>query len=269
MPDRADPALRSPEPVAPLVYRIGRLAGFFAFLFVAIRKLSFLAGRHAFTPGGVILGLSLLLYVIEPLLVRRSRAIRFTYYLLQGVFITALGLLRPYEDTWGLLYIPLGMSLWYENQRRSAAAWTGLYAFSLAVTMLLTFGGLAGLGFTLTYLSASAICISYAFQVAEAEIAQAKSQKLLRELQEAHAQLKVYAGRVEELAAIQERDRLARTLHDSVSQMIFSISLNAQAAHLMLEKDPARLPELLDRLQGLTGEALARMRALISQWRPG
>jgi hypothetical protein len=37
----------------------------------------------------------------------------------------------------------------------------------------------------------------------------------------------------------------------------------------MLTKDPARVPEGLERLQELTSRALAHMRALISQWRPG
>jgi len=71
-----------------------------------------------------------------------------------------------------------------------------------------------------------------------------------------------------ELAAAQEHDLIARELHDSVSQIIFSITLEAQSARLLLDKDPSRVPALLDRLQELTGRALSQMRNLISQWRP-
>ena len=71
------------------------------------------------------------------------------------------------------------------------------------------------------------------------------------------------------LSALAERQRLARDLHDSVSQVLFSISVSTEAARLLLTKEPGQVPERLDRLQELTGQALSQMRALISQWRPG
>jgi signal transduction histidine kinase len=80
--------------------------------------------------------------------------------------------------------------------------------------------------------------------------------------------LQSYAGRVEEMAAMQERDHLARELHDTVSQSIFSISLTARSAQLLLERDPARVPEQLDRLKEMTAESLSQLRAFITQLRP-
>jgi signal transduction histidine kinase len=61
---------------------------------------------------------------------------------------------------------------------------------------------------------------------------------------------------------------LARELHDSVSQLIFSITLTSQAARLLLERDPARVPQQLDRLQEMTSSALGQLRSLIAQLRP-
>jgi signal transduction histidine kinase len=57
-------------------------------------------------------------------------------------------------------------------------------------------------------------------------------------------------------------------LHDSVSQLVFSISLTARSAQLLLESDPERLPEQFDRLQALISEALAQLRSLITRLRP-
>ncbi len=258
-----------PGIAAPRIYRTGRLTSMLIFAFVAVRKISALAGREYFPAALILLASFLFLLIVEPHLVRRRGWYQPVFYLLQGSLILALGLLSPYEDTWAILYIPVTMSVWYETPRPKAKAWSILFTACLTVTMLITFGWLEGLGYVLTYLSAGIICISYGIVVAEAEIAQAESQKLLADLQKAHGRLQEYAARVEELAAAQERDRLARELHDSVSQAIFSISLNAQAAQMLLEKDPGRLPEQLDRLQELTGQALSRMRALITQWRPG
>ena len=67
---------------------------------------------------------------------------------------------------------------------------------------------------------------------------------------------------------LQERNRLARELHDSVSQTMFSISLNSRAAHILLERDPDKLRSQLEQLQGLTRSALEEMRGLIADLRP-
>ena len=65
-----------------------------------------------------------------------------------------------------------------------------------------------------------------------------------------------------------KRNRLARELHDSVSQVIFSIRLTAESARILLEREPARVPEQVDLLQTMTGDALARLRSLIAELRP-
>jgi signal transduction histidine kinase len=91
---------------------------------------------------------------------------------------------------------------------------------------------------------------------------------LLAELQQAHQKLQEYAEQADELATARERNRLARDLHDTVSQLIFSIILTARSARLLLDRDPARLPEQLDRLQEMTSNALSQLRSLIAKLRP-
>jgi signal transduction histidine kinase len=91
---------------------------------------------------------------------------------------------------------------------------------------------------------------------------------LLAELQQAHRELQENAAQAEELASARERNRLARELHDSVSQVIFGITLTSQSARLLLERDPARVPEQLDRLQEMTASTLGQLRSLIAQLRP-
>lgn len=78
----------------------------------------------------------------------------------------------------------------------------------------------------------------------------------------------VAAGHVEELSAIHERERLARELHDSASQTMFSIRLHARAAEIMLEREPDGVQSQLEQLQTLTRSALDNMRGLIAHLRP-
>ena len=73
-------------------------------------------------------------------------------------------------------------------------------------------------------------------------------------------------------ARLEERQRLARELHNSVTQALFSISLIARSAELLLQREgthsEATMEKLAD-LRQLTQGALAEMRALIFELRPG
>jgi signal transduction histidine kinase len=91
---------------------------------------------------------------------------------------------------------------------------------------------------------------------------------LLTQLQAAHRDLQDYAAQVEALTAAEERNRLARELHDSVTQTIFSLTLTAQAARMLLDQDVVRAAAQLDRVQELARDALTEMRSLIQQLRP-
>ena len=72
-----------------------------------------------------------------------------------------------------------------------------------------------------------------------------------------------------ELASSQERAHLARELHDSVTQALFSMTLVTRSVELLIDRDPALAREKLVALRDLQREALAEMRALIFELRPG
>jgi len=74
--------------------------------------------------------------------------------------------------------------------------------------------------------------------------------------------------RAQEAAVLEERNRLARDLHDSVTQQLFSMTLTAQAARAQLGKNIQRASAQLERIQETATAALAEMRALIYQLRP-
>jgi PAS domain S-box-containing protein len=81
----------------------------------------------------------------------------------------------------------------------------------------------------------------------------------------------------QEAAALEERARLARELHDSVTQALFSMTMHAEAAQIALQRDghvddahpDGPLRRNLRQLSELSEGALAEMRALIFELRPG
>jgi PAS domain S-box-containing protein len=71
-----------------------------------------------------------------------------------------------------------------------------------------------------------------------------------------------------ELAAGQERAHLARELHDSVTQALFSMGLTLRTLEILLGTDPEAAKEKLVELRELQKDALAEMRTLIFELRP-
>jgi signal transduction histidine kinase len=76
------------------------------------------------------------------------------------------------------------------------------------------------------------------------------------------------AERGQQLAVLDERRRLARELHDSVSQSLFSMSLLAQVLPDLWEIDRAEARATLSQIRDMTRGALAEMRALLFELRP-
>jgi PAS domain S-box-containing protein len=70
------------------------------------------------------------------------------------------------------------------------------------------------------------------------------------------------------LAALQERQRLARNLHDAVNQSLFSAGLIAEVLPRLWELDPVEARQSLEDLRRLTRGALAEMRELLAELRP-
>jgi len=92
------------------------------------------------------------------------------------------------------------------------------------------------------------------------------------EMLAAHAAIAIENARLfersRELSVVEERNRLARDLHDSVSQTLFSISLVADAAATLTERDPAQAKAQLEGLRDMARAAVQEMRALIFELRP-
>ncbi len=83
----------------------------------------------------------------------------------------------------------------------------------------------------------------------------------------AHAALALTNARLyersRELSVIEERARLARDLHDAVSQKLFGIRVTARAAAILVPRDPARAAAELESVAQLGVEAYAELRAVI------
>ncbi len=75
-------------------------------------------------------------------------------------------------------------------------------------------------------------------------------------------------GHAQELAVLEERQRLARNLHDAVNQSLFSAGLIAEVLPRLWDQDQELARQSLEDLRRLTRGAMAEMRALLAELRP-
>lgn len=75
-------------------------------------------------------------------------------------------------------------------------------------------------------------------------------------------------GHAQELAVLEERQRLARNLHDAVNQSLFSAGLIAEVLPRLWDRDQEEARHSLEDLRKLTRGAMAEMRALLAELRP-
>ena len=190
------------------------------------------------------------------------------YFIFQSLLVLVLFSLRPKFDFVIILFVLLSLQAALIFGSRVRWIWVAIFSILTVIPLMTTLGALPGLALALMPMTIGIVFPAYITVMQEIESGLRASQALLDELQEANRQLTVSTSQVEELSAIQERNRLARELHDSVSQTIFSITLHTRAAQLLLERDPDSVRVQLVKLQSLAQNALEEMRGLIAHLRP-
>ena len=251
----------------PQGYQGGYLIGFILIGVVTLRVLIFYEGPSSLVRV-LLIATYTLLYTLEPWLSKRFLEYTWFYLPLQTAIVVILSNLRPFLDFQTLLYFPLWIQVCRTFSRQVAVSWLVFFVVLLGLTLIPGLGLWQGLAFILLMLASGSFLISYDFLYSRTQANQAESRRLLAELQMAHQKLQEQTTQVDELAAARERNRLARELHDSVSQVIFSIILTSQAARLLFERNPARVTAEIGHLQEMTSSALNQLRSLIAELRP-
>ena len=92
--------------------------------------------------------------------------------------------------------------------------------------------------------------------------------QLGRDLNQMAQQLDGLITTKSELAAVEERNRLARDLHDTVKQQIFAANMNLSAARTVIHADPDAADNILQEVEGLTDQIQTELTDLIQALRP-
>lgn len=135
--------------------------------------------------------------------------------------------------------------------------WGGtVYAVGLSalVEMLTIGGGFAFFG-------------SFGAILRQANQERERSQALLAELQAAHSRLKDYAQQVAELAVAEERNRLAREMHDALGHRLTVAVVQLEGSQRLIPNDPGRAAQMVGAMREQLKEALTELRQTVAQLR--
>lgn len=162
-------------------------------------------------------------------------------------------------DAFNFLFIVLAIHTAHMLSGKNAAIWIMLYYGIVSAIVLLT-RGTEGVYAVLFYGVTYILCGFFGAVLQQAEKARDQNRKLVDELQATQHKL-------QELAVLEERNRLARDLHDSVKQQVFAISMQLSAARTsMSETDKAYEP--VQQAERLAQQAGAELTTLIHELRP-
>jgi signal transduction histidine kinase len=103
--------------------------------------------------------------------------------------------------------------------------------------------------------------------IAQATLAEQKLTGLLADLEASHVQLQSYAVRIGDLAATEERNRLARDIHDSLGHHLAAINIQLEKANAYRERDANRSYEAVTHAQRTVQDALKDVRESVSSLR--
>jgi signal transduction histidine kinase len=216
---------------------------------------------------GLALGLLLawlLLSLSEPAISRRWPGYFAVYLVLQTALVFALLTMPDPPDFFAALLAILSMQVMLRLNPKIGALWIGLCGL-IMIPLLARLYRTETVALTLIYTGVNAIFGSYALATRHAQEARVKNQALAQELAEGNQELQAYSAQLEGMAVARERSRLARELHDALTQTVFSMHLTVQSARLLFDRDPQQAGEQLERLGQLAQSALSEMRLLISE----
>ena len=221
-----------------------------------------------FPPIALFSGIYLVLLLAEPFFIRQKRSRIYIYMIAQIATICGLAPIISNWDYWALLVCPLVVQAMVNFESRTGYILTGIYIAISAFLFLIVYESAKGLPKIPVFGSAYVLLAALVAISREAVAARDESQRQQAELQFAHQQLQHYTERAEDLAVMHERNRLARELHDAVTQTLFSASLIAEMLPRVWQRHPGEAQASLEELRLLTRGALAEMRTLLLELRP-
>lgn len=195
----------------------------------------------------------------------RPRVVNFMLGLMTAVLLAIFFIANHDLDIATLFFVLSAYAMLFLPVR-TGALWIVLFVFIVAIqgylqpdvgdiTVLIAMGG----GFAFFGLVGASLRRS--------DAAHRESDRLLGELQQAHQQLQDYAAQVEQLAIAEERNRLAREMHDALGHRLTVAVVQLEGAQRLIPTEPDRAANMVGTMREQLKTALHELRQTVSALR--
>jgi len=152
----------------------------------------------------------------------------------------------------------------------SFAQATGLTLLALGAIILshsITDDLAQALAMGLSYGSGFAFFAAISLALVSQQRERERAEQLLTELESTHQQLQAYATQVKALAVAEERNRLAREIHDSLGHYLTATTMHLQAAGKLLAENPERAAASIAKAEDMARKSLTEVRRSVAALR--
>ena len=189
-------------------------------------------------------------------------------YLAGLTLLTSLLLvIRPGAIFLSLLFFILSVVAMLMFPPRLALLWIAVFAIITGINFISSMGWWDGLEILFPFTCGYVFVGTFTNALYRARAEKLKSEKLFIELQAAHQDLQTYAAQVEILAASEERNRLAREMHDTVGHHLTVSSVQLEAAQRLISSDSDRAASMLATARTQVSQALREIRQTVARLR--
>jgi len=189
------------------------------------------------------------------------------YLMVQGSLVAGLLFVMPGWTMFPVLYCFLSIQAILFLPPRQGILWIVAFTLVTAVSFGISGGWDEALYGLFVYGGANAFFGAFANALVRADEARQQSQALLTELREAHQQLQEYAMRVEELAAVEERNRLAREMHDTLGHRLTVAAVQLEGAQRLCALDQEKAASMVGTVRDQVRDALRELRDTVAALR--
>jgi signal transduction histidine kinase len=179
---------------------------------------------------------------------------------------TVLIFLSPGWSFFPILFFLLAPMAMIHLPGKAGWIWVGSFALITGIELFLS-DGMLGLAYLLVYSAGYVFFGIFGRVTVESERNRLHAEQLLAELQDAHRQLQVYATQVEELAVAQERNRIAREMHDTLGHRLTIAAVQLEGAQRLIPTHPERAAAIVGTVREQVKEGLTDLRRTVAMLR--
>ena len=195
----------------------------------------------------------------------KSNVGKFSFFVVMCGLGLTINFIAPPGYMWIILAPLIGVA---ESTLKTAGRWV-IYAVVLIGSggPYITNYGWDSFFTIILYIPAVLFVVTFTRLTMRAEKDKQKAESLTKELEEANRKLGEYAIQAEEMATTQERNRIAREIHDNLGHYLTVINVQLEAAKVTFDLKPEKSRDAINKAQNLTKEGLGAIRDSIASLR--